>query len=114
VNALPTQLPEVQRWIEPLLGALEGTRFIWYATLGIGFIAGDPGAARPVVAALNSARSAAAAAGGALIIDAAPSAVRAEFDAWGAAPSAFPVMRELKQRFDPEGRLNPGRFVGGL
>lgn len=114
VNALPTQLPEVQRWIEPLLAALEGARFIWYATLGIGFIAGDPGAARPVVDALNGARSAAAAAGGALIIDAAPSAVRAEFDAWGATPSAFSVMRELKQRFDPEGRLNPGRFVGGL
>jgi glycolate oxidase FAD binding subunit len=114
VNALPNQLPEVLRSIEPLLAALEGRRFIWYATLGIGFIAGDPGAARPVVAALSSARSAAAGAGGALIIDAAPSAVRAEFDAWGAAPSAFPVMRELKERFDPEGRLNPGRFVGGL
>jgi glycolate oxidase FAD binding subunit len=114
VNALPTQLPEVQRWIEPLLDALEGGRFIWYATLGIGFIAGDPGAPRQVVAALNSARSAAAAAGGALVVDAAPSAVRAEFDAWGPTPSAFAVMRELKQRFDPEGRLNPGRFVGGL
>jgi glycolate oxidase FAD binding subunit len=49
-----------------------------------------------------------------LVVDAAPSAVRAEFDAWGPLPSAFPVMRELKQRFDPERRLNPGRFVGGL
>jgi len=114
VNALPTQLPEVERWIEPLLAALEGGRFIWYATLGIGFVAGDPGAPHQVVAALNSARSAAAWAGGALLVDAAPSAVRAEFDAWGAPPNAFAVMRELKQRFDPEGRLNPGRFVGGL
>jgi glycolate oxidase FAD binding subunit len=114
VNALPTQLPEVQRWIEPLLAALEGGRFLWYATLGIGFIAGDPGAPPQVVAALNSARSAAAAAGGALVVDAAPSVVRAEFDAWGPKPSAFAIMRELKQRFDPEGRLNPGRYVGGL
>ena len=114
VNALPTQLPEVERWLEPLLAMLEGGRFLWYATLGIGFVAGDPGAPRQVVAALTSARSAATSAGGALLVDAAPSAVRAEFDAWGPAPNAFAVMRELKQRFDPEGRLNPGRFVGGL
>jgi glycolate oxidase FAD binding subunit len=114
VNALPTQLPDVHKWLEPLLAVLEGARLVWYATLGIGFVAGDPGPPRQVAAALASARGAALWAGGSLVVDAAPSAVRAEIDAWGPEPSAFAVMRELKQRFDPERRLNPGRFVGGL
>lgn len=114
IQALPTQLPDCLTWIAPLLGALEGARFVWYATLGIGFVAGDPDSPAAVLEALASARAAAVAAGGALLVDAAPSALRAEFDAWGPLPSAFPIMRELKQRFDPERRLNPGRFVGGL
>jgi glycolate oxidase FAD binding subunit len=114
VHALPTQLPDVRAWLAPLLGALEGARFVWYATLGIGFVAGDADAPAGVLSALASARAAAVAAGGALLVDAAPSALRAELDAWGPLPSAFAIMRELKQRFDPERRLNPGRFVGGL
>jgi glycolate oxidase FAD binding subunit len=104
----------VHKWLEPLLAALEGGRFVWYATLGVGFLAGDPSNSRQVIAALESARAAAVWAGGSLVVDAAPSAIRAGFDAWGPLPSAFAVMRELKQRFDPERRLNPGRFVGGL
>lgn len=35
-------------------------------------------------------------------------------DVWGADPSAITLMRRLKHRFDPEGRLAPGRMPGGL
>ncbi len=35
-------------------------------------------------------------------------------DVWGPAGDALPVMRAIKQRFDPQGILNPGRYVGGL
>jgi glycolate oxidase FAD binding subunit len=35
-------------------------------------------------------------------------------DCWGTLPDSFPVMREIKRRFDPEGILNPGRFLGGI
>jgi glycolate oxidase FAD binding subunit len=38
----------------------------------------------------------------------------AEFDAWGNAGDALPLMKAVKQRLDPKDTLNPGRFVGGI
>ncbi len=39
---------------------------------------------------------------------------RANLNVWGAPPPAIEKMRALKRRFDPNGTLNPGRFVGGI
>jgi glycolate oxidase FAD binding subunit len=38
----------------------------------------------------------------------------AQIDCWGAAPDSLPLMREIKQRFDGTGVLNPGRFLGRI
>jgi len=35
-------------------------------------------------------------------------------EAWGNPGDVLPLMRAIKQRFDPKGTLNPGRFVGGI
>ncbi len=37
-----------------------------------------------------------------------------KLDCWGTLPDSLPLMREIKLRFDPDGVLNPGRFLGGL
>ncbi len=37
-----------------------------------------------------------------------------EFDAWGSAGDALPLMKAVKQQLDPGNTLNPGRFVGGI
>jgi glycolate oxidase FAD binding subunit len=114
LTALPTDLPRLEALVQALLGTLQAGHFAWYATLGVGFVAGDPGAPESVLPALQAARDALVAGGGSLTVDAAPSSVAASFDAWGPVPSAFSVMQQLKQRFDPEGRMNPHRFVGGI
>ena len=37
-----------------------------------------------------------------------------KLDCWGTAPDSLPLMRQIKNRFDPEGILSPGRFLGHI
>jgi len=40
--------------------------------------------------------------------------VKRSIDIWGYAGAALPVMRRIKERFDPGRIMSPGRFVGGI
>lgn len=77
-----------------------------------------PGSAegRPVVRELvMPLRRGLEAEGGTVVVEELPSALKRDFDVWGAVPAdAMALMRRIKQEFDPRGVLNPGRFVGGL
>jgi glycolate oxidase FAD binding subunit len=53
-------------------------------------------------------------AGGHFICEAAPSWAKAGRDMFGDLGSAASIIAALKQRFDPDGVLNPGRFAGRL
>ena len=77
--------------------------------------AGLPGDTDPAVAAglIGELRAAAAdATGHAVVLTAAP-AVRQLVDLWGPV-GGLDLMRRVKRQFDPEHRLAPGRFVGGI
>ena len=115
VAALPARFEDVERRVlAPLSAALSCPDGVWYPTLGLGFLGGDAGSAPSVAAEVLSARSALAEGGGTLVILAASDAVRAAADVWGRPPAAVSLMRGVKSRFDPDRRLAPGRFVGGL
>ena len=47
-------------------------------------------------------------------VESASESVRGTLDVFGVAPGALPLMRALKQRFDPSRVLSPGRFVGRI
>ena len=51
---------------------------------------------------------------GHVVLAAAPPELKAGIDVWGTPPAGLKLMREIKGRFDPQGVLNPGRFVGGM
>ncbi|OPG14674.1 FAD-binding oxidoreductase [Microbispora sp. GKU 823] len=50
---------------------------------------------------------------GRVVVLAAPPEAARRLDRWGRV-GALPLMRRVKERFDPDRRLSPGRFVGGI
>ncbi len=52
--------------------------------------------------------------GGSLIIEHIDPALKDRVDVWGHVGNSFPLMKRLKETLDPQGILNPGRFVGGI
>lgn len=52
--------------------------------------------------------------GGNLTILACPEEAKEHIDVFGELPSPFPLMRRLKEQWDPQGVLSPGRFLGRL
>jgi len=67
-----------------------------------------------VVGSIKRLRASVVAAKGSLVIEKAPAQARREADAWGDVGSTAALMRSIKDRFDPQSLLNPGRFVLGL
>jgi len=115
VAMLPSTFEEFsERALPALRAAFSEAALAAYPTLGISFFSGVPSDDVAAAAAVATVRDFLAEAGGSLVLEEAPAGVRAHADPWGPPPASFSLMRELKDRLDPEGRLNPGRFVGGL
>lgn len=80
----------------------------WWASPGSGIanwmIGSDPQSVRDM-------RLKAEADGGSLVMLAAPEDFMRQVGAWGKRPSTMEIMRKVKKAFDPDGVLNPGRFV---
>ena len=101
---VPTGLPTA-------LSALPaGTSVVSSAATGVTYAALPASAA----AALPRLREALRPVDGTAVVLRAPEDVRDELDHWGPVGDSLELMRRVKARFDPEGRMSPGRFVGGL
>jgi glycolate oxidase FAD binding subunit len=88
----------------------------WHAVVqatGIGLLRFE-GTPQRLMQAVTRLRTEVEAEGSSLVVLRRPEALFDPLDAWGSAGTALPLMRRLKQQFDPAGTLNPGRFVGGI
>ena len=52
--------------------------------------------------------------GGSVVVRSAPPAFKERVEAWGPLGSRLELTRRVKQKFDPRGIMNPGRFAGGI
>ena len=83
--------------------------------LGLLRVAIVRGEASELADAVRRLRAAVAEDEGSVVVERSPAALRSAVDPWGpVAPGVLALMRGLKQEFDPERTLNPGRFVGGI
>ena len=109
LTALPSRLPDLAA---AAARAVPGGDPPLIAHAGSGVLyAALPAATAP---ALETLTREAIALGGAAVLEAAPPAIKETLDVWGPTREDFPLMQALKAQFDPQGTLNPGRFLGRL
>jgi glycolate oxidase FAD binding subunit len=70
--------------------------------------------ATSVVAVLGEWRTLVRAVGGQALIESAPLAVKERVPVWDDPGPSLRIMQRIKSQLDPNGLLNPGRFVGGI
>jgi glycolate oxidase FAD binding subunit len=79
----------------------------WWASPGIGIAHWSFDSSDDVLRVRHTAEKA----HGSVVLMHAPAEVSKQIGAWGTPPETIGVMRRLKKAFDPDGILNPGRFV---
>ena len=52
--------------------------------------------------------------GGSVVVREAPVSFKGRVETWGPLGTRLELSRRLKEKFDPRGIMNPGRFVGGI
>jgi glycolate oxidase FAD binding subunit len=110
LSILPTHLAYTASTVSSLAFEVAWRLVVQATGIGWLWLEGAPEALAPALAAL---RAALESNGGSLVVTHQPNGA-ARLDAWGNPGDALPLMRALKQQFDPKGTLNPGRFVGGI
>ena len=107
-SVLPSKLPiiigQLHEFGWPDIEAEPGTgtlRAYWHAD-------------EDIAAVLNRAREVAAQHMAPCVVEHCSLELKRQIDVFGDPPPAFDLMRRVKQQFDPNGILSPGRFVGRL
>ncbi len=82
--------------------------------VGVGHLRLEGKDTSTIFPALEDLRKQLEARGGSLVILRCPLEIKSQMDVWGSTGDALPLMKSIKEQFDPTGTLNPGRFIGGI
>ncbi|HEX7959259.1 MAG TPA: FAD-binding oxidoreductase [Terriglobales bacterium] len=114
ISVLPSQLAWNANLIRSTCAA-QDIRWTYVAqAFGIGVLKLKAAQEEKLLPVIQSLRTAVESQRGSVVVLQIPSPLRSRVDVWGAVPDSIDLMRRVKQRFDPAGILNPGRFVGGI
>ena len=109
-SILPTKIEEFSEAVRTI-----GMRWKLSAQgYGVGWLRLEGGNPQQFAAAVTALRARAEAAFGSFVVLHCPAESKQQLDPWGSAGDALAIMTRIKTQFDPNGTLNPGRFVGGI
>lgn len=110
-SVLPAQISALTEIVQRVAKPLRLDWELVIQAMGVGTLRIEAANDQALLAALTILRSEIVALGGTLVVLDAPWTVKAQIDVWGPTPAAA-LMRRVKNHFDPQQLLNPGRFVG--
>ena len=115
VSAPPAELTGV---LDSVLGATERRgvtpRITGHAGVGTTYVALSGGDEEARVQVVEELREIWVRRGGSVVVRKAPPSTKSRLEAWGPVGDYLGLLRRVKDKFDPGGNLNPGRFVGGI
>ncbi len=115
ISAPPAELTGV---LDSVLGATErrgvSPRITGHAGTGTTYMALSGGDEEARVQVVEELREIWVRRGGSVVVRKAPPSTKSRLEAWGSAEDYIGLLRRVKDKFDPGGNLNPGRFVGGI
>jgi glycolate oxidase FAD binding subunit len=110
---LPSEVPEAVRRLEAAAGDVAWGGLI--ASPGAGLVRTFWSTAPPdFVSLLPRLRAALATLTGTVLVERCPAGLKRGLDVWGIEGADVGLMRDMKATFDPQGILNPGRYVAGI
>ena len=69
---------------------------------------------RQIIDTIQQVRQVVARYEGSAVVEQCPITTKTQIEVWGDYPDSLAIMQSIKNRFDPNGILNPGRFLGGI
>ncbi len=113
LSMLPAQLSSTAEFVREALSDNADWTLLMHST-GLAWLQADATDCAQIEEFISSIREFLAPAGGSAVVLKAPPLLRQKVDLWGPMGSALPLMKRIKEQFDPRGILNRGRFVGGI
>jgi glycolate oxidase FAD binding subunit len=114
VSVLPAQLDALTHAVERVARPLRLSWELIVQAVGVGLLRVAGPNDQALLAALSILRQQIGQMPGTCVALHCPPSIKARVDVWGADQGALPLMRRVKDQFDPQAVLNPGRFVGGI
>ena len=116
-TALPSQTRDILRAIDRMRDSdLEPATLAepGFGTVEAGWYAPNDTADDILIGIVSSVRRLVSRLGGTAVIQQCPPGVKSAIDVWGEDLAGIQVMRRMKTQYDPNGIMNPGRFVGRI
>ena len=115
IGAPPAELSGV---LDSVLGACSRReitpRISGHAGTGVTFVALPGNDEEAQAGVIEEVREIWVRSGGSVVVPRAPVSLKRRVEVWGPAGDHLGLSRRVKEKFDPRGVLNPGRFVGGI
>jgi glycolate oxidase FAD binding subunit len=113
LSMLPSQLSSMAEFVREALSDNADWTLLMNST-GLAWLRVDATDCARIVDFILAVRDFLTSTGGTAVVLKGPPLLRQKMDVWGTAGTALPLMKRIKEQFDPRGILNRGRFVGGI